>query len=269
MSDDSTHPGDNWSDGDIYESYVGRWSRPVAREFIRWLDLSAKQRWLDVGCGTGALLATILALADPAAVKGIDPAPGFLDVARKQLTDPRVDFAEGSAQDIPEPSSSYDAAVSGLVLNFVPEPLDAARAMTRVVRSGGTVAVYVWGYAGGMEFMRYFWDAAAAVDPQALILDEGNRFPICNSEALASCFAEAGLGEIDTRAIDVPTVFRDFDDYWTPFLGGQGSAPTYVATLSAERQERLREQLRKMVPFESDGSINLVARAWAVRGVSG
>jgi hypothetical protein len=141
------------------------------------------------------------------------------------------------------------------------------REMVRVVRPGGCVAVYVWDYAGEMEFMRYFWDAAAAVDPEALMLDDGNRFPICNSEALASCLAEAGLSEIETRAIDVSTVFRDFDDYWSPFLGGQGSAPSYVATLSAERQEQLRERLRTTLPFQSDGSISLIARAWAVRGI--
>jgi Methylase involved in ubiquinone/menaquinone biosynthesis len=267
LSANSSPPADNWADGDAYESYVGRWSRPVVREFIAWLDLPPKQRWLDVGCGTGALMQTIISLADPAAVRGIDPAPGFLELARKQVTDPRADFAEGTAQSIPEPSSSYDVAVSGLVLNFVPEPLDAAKEMARVARPGGCVAVYVWDYAGKMELMRYFWDAAAAVDPKAVMLDEGNRFPICNSEALASCFAEAGLSEIETRAIDVPTVFRDFDDYWSPFLGGQGSAPSYVATLSAERQDRLRERLRTTLPFQSDGSINLIARAWAVRGL--
>jgi SAM-dependent methyltransferase len=267
LSAGSRQPADNWADGDAYESYVGRWSRPIAHQFIRWLNMPRQLRWLDVGCGTGALLGTIISLADPSAAKGIDPAPGFLELARRQVTDPRADFAEGTAQSIPEPSSTYDVAVSGLVLNFVPEPLDAAKEMARVVRPGGTVAVYVWDYAGQMELLRYFWDAAVAVDPEALMLDEGNRFPICNAEALASCFAEAGLSEIEARAIDVETVFRDFDDYWSPFLGGQGSAPSYVATLSAERRDRLREHLQNALPFESDGSIHLIARAWAVRGV--
>jgi SAM-dependent methyltransferase len=267
LSSSSRQPADTWADGTAYEFYVGRWSRRVAREFIAWLDLPPKQRWLDVGCGTGALLQTVISLADPSAAKGIDPAPGFLELARKQVADPRADFAEGSAQSIPEPSSSYDLAVSGLVLNFVPEPVDAVREMARIVRPGGCVAVYVWDYAGEMEFMRYFWDAAVALDPEALMLDEGNRFPICNSEALASCFAEAGLSEIETRAIDVPTVFRDFDDYWLPFLGGQGPAPSYLASLSAERRERLREHLRTTLPVQPDGSINLIARAWAVRGI--
>jgi SAM-dependent methyltransferase len=263
----SRQPADHWADGDAYESYVGRWSRPVADQFIRWLNMPPQLRWIDVGCGTGALLGTVLTLADPGAVKGIDPAAGLLALARRQVTDPRAAFAEGMAQSIPEPSSSFDVAVSGLVLNFVPQPLDAAKEMARVVRPGGTVAVYVWDYVGEMELLRYFWDAAVAVDPEAVMLDEGNRFPICNAEALASCFAEAGLSEIETRAIDVPTVFRDFDDYWSPFLGGQGPAPGYLVSLPTERRDRLREHLQNALPFQPDGSINLIARAWAARGV--
>lgn len=259
-------PRENWADGDAYESYVGRWSRPVAHEFIRWLNQTPQLRWLDVGCGTGALSATILTLANPSAVKGNDPSSGFLAVARKNIPDPRFEFAVGSAQSIPEPSSNYDVAVSGLVLNFVPEPLEAVREMARVVRSGGTVAVYVWDYAGKMELMRYFWDAAVALDHEVAAVDEGKRFPICDPDALATCFSSAGLGDIETRAMEVPTVFRDFDDYWSPFLGGQGSAPSYVATLSSDKRERLRERLRATLPFQSDGSLDLIGRAWAVRG---
>lgn len=259
-------PRDNWADGDAYESYVGRWSRPVADEFIRWLTLPTNLRWLDVGCGTGALFATILSLANPGAVKGNDPSSGFLAVARKNIPDPRFEFAVGSAQSIPEPSSTFDVAVSGLVLNFVPEPLEGVQEMARVVRSGGTVAVYVWDYAGKMELMRCFWDSAVALDPEIAALDEANRFPICNPDALSACFASAGLHDIATRAIEVPTIFRDFDDYWSPFLGGQGSAPSYVATLSSPQRERLRDRLQNSLPLQSDGSINLVARAWAVRG---
>ncbi len=263
----TSQPADNWADGDAYESYVGRWSRPVAREFIRWLNLPPQLRWLDVGCGTGALSSTVLSLADPAAVKGIDPAPGFLELARKQVTDPRAEFAEGAGQSIPEGSDSYDVAVSGLVLNFVPNPIDAAREMARIVRPGGTVAVYVWDYAGRMDLMRHFWNAAVALDPENAALDEAARFPICHPDALAELFATAGLREVETRAIDISTVFRDFDDYWSPFLGGQGSAPTYIASLTDERRDQLRERLRTAVPPQPDGSISLIARAWAVRGV--
>jgi hypothetical protein len=50
------------------------------------------------------------------------------------------------------------------------------------------------------------------------------------------------------------------------FLGGQGPAPSYVMSLSEEKRVQLRERLRDSLPFAIDGSIPLVARAWAVRG---
>jgi hypothetical protein len=138
--------------------------------------------------------------------------------------------------------------------------------MSRVVRAGGTVAVYVWDYADGMQVMRFFWDAAVALDHAAAELDEGRRFPLCAPSALDALFRDAGLDEVDTRAIDVPTRFRDFDDYWSPFLGGQGPAPGYAAALDDRRRTALRERLEATLPVAADGSIPLTARAWAVRG---
>lgn len=139
--------------------------------------------------------------------------------------------------------------------------------MARVTRPGGVVAVYVWDYADHMQLMRHFWDAAGALDPTARELDEGQRFPLCRPEPLAQLFQAAGLRAVATRAIDIPTVFRDFDDYWLPFLGGEGPAPGYATALSEERRAALRQRLRASLPIATDGSIQLVARAWAVRGV--
>ena len=157
--------------------------------------------------------------------------------------------------------------VSGLVLNFVPDPAAAVAEMTRVARPGGAVAAYVWDYRDGMELMRRFWDAAVALDPVARELDEGQRFgPMCRPEVLAALFRDAGLRRVEARAVDVPTRFRDFDDYWMPFLGGQGPAPGYAMTLSENRRAALRERIRADLPIASDGSISLSARAWAVRG---
>ena len=140
--------------------------------------------------------------------------------------------------------------------------------MTRVTRAGGRVAAYVWDYAGRMELMRRFWEAAAALDPAAASLDEGRRFPVCRPEPLARLFGDAGLAEVEVRPIEVPTRFRDFDDYWAPFLGGQGPAPGYAMALDEPRRAMLREELRARLPAASDGSIPLVARAWAARGVA-
>lgn len=127
------------------------------------------------------------------------------------------------------------------------------------------MGAYVWDYAGKMELMRHFWDAAVALSSEAVALDEGRRFPICQPGPLARLFQEAGLHEVAVRAIDVPTVFRDFDDYWSPFLGGQGPAPGYAMSSSEERRTALREEIRSRLPVAEDGSIHLIARAWAVR----
>lgn len=260
-------PGDVWAIGAAYEPYVGRWSRLVAREFVSWLGVAPGGRWLDLGCGTGALTGTILATAKPEIALGMDSSAGFARYAREKVGRPRTHFLVGDARAFPCRDASFDAVVSGLVINFVPTPGQAVREMVRAARSGGVVAAYVWDYAGEMQLMRHFWDAAVALDPAVAELDEGRRFPLCRPEPLGMLLRESGLREVEVSAIDVPTHFRNFDDYWSPFLGGQGPAPTYAMSLAEERRAALRERIRASLPFESDGSIRLVARAWAVRGL--
>lgn len=259
---------EHWSAGDLYEPYVGRWSRKVAIEFLTWLHVPAHAQWLDVGCGTGALTQAVLRVAQPASVLGIDSSPGFLDFARAFTPDARARYEAGDAMALPLDAHSVDVVVSGLVLNFVPRPETALAEMARVVRPGGCVAIYVWDYLEGMELMRYFWDAAVELDPDALDSAEGRRFPMCRPEPLAALFEEAGLAHVEVRALDVPTPFRDFDDYWSPFLGGQGPAPSYAMALPAAQRSRLRERIRDALPYNPDGSITLHARAWAVKSRS-
>lgn len=265
-ADDSPQK-ETWASGTAYEAYVGRWSRLVAREFVSWLNVPAGNRWLDVGCGTGALSQTILDLAGAGHVTGIDRSAEQVAFARERVSDARAQFEVGDAQSLAIESEAYHAIVSGLVLNFIPDPQRAVTEMTRVVKSAGVVAVYVWDYAGKMQFMRHFWDAAAGLDPSARDLDEGRRFPLCQPEPLRDLFQRAGLQDVAVRPIDIATDFRDFDDYWQPFLGGQGPAPGYVRSLSNEQRATLRERLRSALPAALDGSIPLVARAWAVRGL--
>jgi len=174
-----------WNRGNPYERYVGRWSRQVAPPFLSWLNVPAGRRWLDVGCGTGALCGAIAADCSPASVAGVEPSEGLLETAREHLGD-RAALYHGSATAIPLGDASVDVVVSGLVLNFVADPRAALAEMTRVNRAGGTIAAYVWDYAGKMELMRYFWDAAVALDPGATQLDEGVRFPHCHPDPLSS-----------------------------------------------------------------------------------
>jgi SAM-dependent methyltransferase len=255
---------DVWAAGDLYEPYVGRWSRVVAKEFLGWLSVPRGARWLDVGCGTGALTQTILRDCAPHSVHGVDPSAGFVETARQRTTG--ASFEVGDAQALPAKDGEFDAAVAGLVINFVPKPERAVGEMRRAVRQGGTVGAYVWDYAGKMQLMRYFWDAAVELDAAARSLDEGVRFPLCNEKALEKLFRDAGVRDVEVRVIDAPTPFRDFDDYWTPFLGGQGPAPGYCMSLDEARRAALRDRIRAKLPTGPDGSIHLVARAWAVKG---
>ena len=258
---------DTWERGSPYERYVGRWSRKVAPEFLAWLGIPPRQRWLDVGCGTGALSASIAERSAPASLAGVEPSEGFLKSAKENLGS-RAALHQGNAASIPLQDASVDVVVSGLVLNFVPDPRAALAEMSRVARGGGTIAAYVWDYAGKMQLMRFFWDAAVEIDAGAAKMDEGLRFPLCRAEALSALFAGAGLRSVETAAIDVPTPFADFDDYWQPFLGGQGPAPAYAMSLDEAARTRLREAIRARLPARTDGSIALIARAWAVRGVT-
>ena len=257
---------DVWGTADAYERYMGRWSRQVAPLFTAWLDASPQADWIDIGCGTGVLTTVVLATCAPSHVTAIDSAPAFLQAAAAAVTDPRVRFEQADAQAVPAADHRFDVAVCGLVLNFLSDQDAALREMVRVVRPGGTVALYVWDYAAHMQVMRNFFDAATLLDPAANEFDDGVKAPVCRPGPLAQLFRRAGLADVQVRAIDIPTAFRSFDEYWTPFLGGTGSAPKYCMSLDDEARRRLREAIRRRLPTGPDGEILLAARAWAAKG---
>lgn len=264
MNEASRH--DAWQAGDSYEVFMGRWSRRIAPLFLDFIALPAGLDWLEVGCGTGALSAAIISRCNPKSLVAVDPSEGFLAKARTDVTDPRAEFRKGDAQELAIETASRDAAVSALTLNFVPDRAKALSEMKRVVRPGGAVAFYVWDYpGGGLEFLRNFWTDAAALDPKGVELAEARRFPFCTPDGLTVLAREAGLANITCEALDTPTVFSDFDDYWRPFTMGAGPAPGYVASLAQEARERLKDRLEASLPREADGSIALKARAWAVK----
>ena len=259
-------PKENWGSAGPYERYVGRWSRKVASEFLDWISIPPGAVWADVGCGTGALAECILAQCEPKSIAGVDKADGFVAAARQNITDSRVTFNTADATVLPWETLMFDVTVSGLVLNFVPDHKAMASEMARVTKAGGKVAAYVWDYGQDMEMMRHFWNAAIAVSPDDSKLDQAERFPICQPEPLHTLFREIGLRAVSCRAIDIPTVFRNFDDYWTPFLGKQGAAPTYLASVDDVTHEKIRAALETRLVPSADGTIALRARAWAVQG---
>jgi SAM-dependent methyltransferase len=260
---------DSWDSGHAYEQYVGRWSRRVAVEFLRWLTPSPGLAWADVGCGTGALASTVLTMWEPSSIVGIDSSESFVAQARQAIGDPRARFETGDATRLPWKSADRDVTVSGLVLNFVRDHEAMAREMARVTRPGGSVAAYVWDYGGGMQMMRHFWDAAIAVSPDDAKLDQAERFPVCQPGPLQALFERVGLEGVTVHAIDIPAVFRNFEDYWTPFLGRTGAAPSYLASVGDDVRERIRRRLESRLASAEDGPIELTARAWAVKGIVG
>jgi SAM-dependent methyltransferase len=257
---------DRWSGGDEYESYVGRWSRRVAEEFIGWLGVPPGRSWVDVGCGTGALTDSITAHAAPASVVAVDRSADFVAHASAAVGDRRVAFLVGDAASLPLTGARADAVVSGLVLNFLPDPGAAIAELRRVTRPGGTVAAYVWDYADGMQPIRAFWDAAIELAPSARDVDEAVRFPLCHPDRLTDLFAGSGLSEVSARSIDAEAAFRDFDDYWQPFLSGVGPAPGYCAALPADQREALRARLLARLSPSGSGPIAMTTRAFAIRG---
>ena len=259
---------ETWSSVDAYERFMGRWSARIAHRFLDWLSVSPGSSWLDVGCGTGSLTKLVLETCRPRSVIGIDASSEFITHAKRAIIDPIVQFQVGNAQGLELETSSVDVVVSGIMLNFVARPETALREMIRVVKPGGRIGIFLWDYAKGMEMLRYFWDAAVQLDEKAKEHDEGFRFPLCQEGQLETLVKEMGLRQVEAMPIEITTEFQGFDEYWTPFLGKVGPAPSYTLSLSQEDRQKLEDKLREALPIEEDGSISLRARAWAVKGTA-
>lgn len=220
---------------------------------------------MDVGCGSGALSEAIIKKHNPKTVIAIDQSEGFVRTAQQRLGS-RALCKIGNALSLPLDDESVNISVCGLVLNFIPEPETALAEMKRVTRKEGMVAAYIWDYAGKMEFLTHFWNVVVALNSDAVGLHESRRFPDSNAEQLITMFNRVGLYDVEAAPLEIETNFIDFNDYWQPFLGGQGPAPTYVSKLNDSERNRLKDMLAQNLPVNDDGSIKLSARAWTTKG---
>lgn len=257
---------DSWTSGDQYERFMGRWSNLISLKFLTWLSIPSESIWLDLGCGTGSLTKLILEKYKPKEVISIDSSSEFIMYAKQSIINPNVRFQIGEAQELELESKSVDATVSALMLNFVSKPEKAIAEMIRVVKPGGTVGIFLWDYSKGMEMLRYFWDAAIELDIRAKEHDEGIRFPLCQEGQLETLMKSSRLKKVTAIPIEATIIFKNFDDYWLPFLGNVGPAPSYTMNLMEKNRQQLKNKLRDSLPAAQDGSITLMAKAWAVKG---
>lgn len=249
-----------------YEQRIGRWSRRIAEQFAGWVGSESCQRVLDVGAGTGALSEAIANHAAPARLVALDPSVADLRYGREKRLNGDARSVAGSAFTLPFASKTFDAVLSGLVLNQFRDARAVVSEMVRVTKPGGTVAGYVWDFAGRMEPLRRFWDAAIALDERAREFDQGVKFPLCRLERLAQLFKDAGMRSVETQTVDVEAVYENFDSLWEPLVTGNGSVVDYALSLPPEHRCALRERMRRTVESGADGSIRLTVRALAVRG---
>jgi SAM-dependent methyltransferase len=255
-----------FSKAESYERFMGRWSRLLAPQLVAFSEIGNGEAVLDVGSGTGALSMALRAAATHGNVIGVDPSSDYVSHAARWSRDPFVRFVVGDAQQLPFGDAAFDKTVSALVLNFVPKPPQALREMIRVTKPGGIVTAAVWDYGEGMQMLRVFWDEAKALDAAVEARDEAHM-PLCGPGELAELWRAAGLQDVQDAALTVALHFTSFDDYWDPFLLGQGPAGSYAAGLPEAQRQNLAERLRhRLIGNGPDRAIEIYARAWAVKG---
>lgn len=256
------------SDGAAYERFIGRWSRRVADRLAAEIPILADGPLLDVGCGTGSVVAALRARHPGRAVTGVDIAEPYLAFARARPDCAGADFIHGDALALDLPDDAFAAAYALILLNFMSDPLRAAREMARVVRPGGTVVAAVWDFRGGLVYQRLLWDTAAGLDRKAAeTRDRIFANPLAKPNGMPDLLRAAGLADVRRDWLTIRMDFADFDDYWRPLLGGQGPVGGYLAGLEPALRDRIAKAVRAAyLSGDADGPRSLTATAWVVTG---
>jgi len=244
--------------GDAYDRFIGRYSRALAPRFLEFAGVDAGPV-IEVGCGPGALTALLAERFGASRVAAVDPSQPFVDSCRARV--PGADIRLGSAEALPFPAGSFEAALSQLVLSFVADAGRTVAEAARVVRPGGTVAACTF-EANGFALARTFWQAALRFDPAA---PDDARLPFRRSEELWSLWSRAGFRDIESSVIDLEAAYSGFDDYWGPFAFGVGPPGGYLVAQSEDRRAAIRDACFDILGRPA-GAFSLPARALAIRG---
>lgn len=243
------------SDGAAYEVWLGRWARRLASPFLDFVEFPETGELLDVGCGTGALTLAMAERWPERGVIGVDLAAPFIAYAQSHRVGSRPIFEVGDACALQYQDGRFAGVAAHLVFLFIPNPEIALREMRRVTRSGGTVAAVVWDSRGGLVFQRMLWDTAVAIDPNARVArDSLFANPVAIPGGLAGFFRAAGLAQVEEQSLTIRMDYANFEDYWQPFLGGQGPVGAYFANLApALKAGSRRQSAMPIVPARRTG----------------
>lgn len=237
---------------------MGRYSLPLAPVFADFVGLVSGQRAVDVGCGPGSLTGELVKRLGARSVVAVDPSEPFVDAARERH--PRVEVHHASAEQLPLPSDTFDAALAQLVVHFMTDPVAGLRDMSRVVKAGGIVAACVWDFDEGGSPLSLFWAAATGLDAHA----PGERsLPGTRRGHLAQLLSDAGVEAIEDSKLAVEVEHPSFDEWWQPFELGVGPAGAYVSALGQPERRRLEERCRELLP---EPPFVVTASAWAASG---
>ena len=250
-----------------YERFMGRWSHLVAPLLVGFTDVADSGRVLDVGSGTGSLAFVIAERKPRVLVLGIDPSREYIAYASSRNPFPeRVSFQVADAQELYFPDESFQASLSLLVFNFIPDPRKALGEVRRVTKPGGRISAAVWDYGARMRMLRVFWDAAVSIDARADKFDE-RYMPLCRAGELSQLWRQGGLEDVHEQPLDISMRFHSFADYWEPFHLGQGPAGTYVRSLDHNKLQVLRGEVKRRLSLRAENvPFDLQTRVWAVRG---
>lgn len=255
--------GIQFNDGAAYERLMGRWSRKVGRDFLRWCNVPPGATWLDVGCGNGAFTEEIVANAQPASVQGIDPSPAQIDYARKRSGVAMARFQIGDAQDLPFGNAEFDAAVMALVIAFVPNPAKGVAELVRVVKPNGVVATYMWDLAlGGVPTSPFY----RALKQMGVDATQPPSAEFSAREPMQRLWREAGLADVEMTEFRITVHFTGFEDFWQANTLPVGPQAARIQALSAEQLQELHQRLKDSLTPAADGSISYEAFANAVKG---